>query len=204
MFILLIWHTDSQLMSLQPLPPHCLVFPPHWDIQEHSVTCCSAFLHLVSCHLWREIGLSLFYLTPTFHALKLKDTFVFFTERRVLVVFLLWIFQLSLTQGHWNKPFGKSEVVQTQTGFGVQWVSLSMQVYTELLRRSLAKALSQHLACLKVCVISFCIKALIVGGCFFLRVGVLHKWKECLCDSLWSFLTFALENCFLGTLSRNL
>lgn len=59
-------------------------------------------------------------------------------------------------------------------------MSLSTQIYIQLLKRTLAKALSQHLACLKICVISFIVNNLIIDGCFSLRSGVLHKEKECL------------------------
>lgn len=64
--------------------------------------------------------MSLLYLTPTFNILKLKDTFIFFFHREEgSGVFLLRDFQLSLTQGHWSKRFGKSEINQTTAGFGV-------------------------------------------------------------------------------------
>lgn len=41
-------------------------------------------------------------------------------------------------------------------------MSLSMQIYVQLLKRTLAKALPQHLMCLKISVISFSVKSLII------------------------------------------
>jgi len=41
-----------------------------------------------------------------------------------------------------------------------------MQIYMQLLKRTLPKVLLQRLAYLKIGVISFRVKTLIVGGCF--------------------------------------
>lgn len=50
-------------------------------------------------------------------------------------------------------------------------MSLSMQIYIQLLDRESAKALPQHLMCLKISVISFSVKSLIIVDASLLDQG---------------------------------
>lgn len=111
--------------SLPPPPffffffPFLLVFPPHWEIQEY-------FVYMLQCILTFSFLSSvardscILALSYT-HILRseIKRYFHFFHREEGSGVFPLWDFQLSLTQGHWSKRFGKSEIVQTPAVFGV-------------------------------------------------------------------------------------
>lgn len=60
-------------------------------------------------------------------------------------------------------------------------MSLSMQIYIQLLKRTLAKALTQHLMCLKSSVISFSVKSLIIVGASLLDQGFcMSKRSACI------------------------
>lgn len=50
-------------------------------------------------------------------------------------------------------------------------MSLSMQIYIQLLKRTLVKALPQHLMCLKIHAISFSVKSLIIVDVSLLDQG---------------------------------
>lgn len=60
-------------------------------------------------------------------------------------------------------------------------MSLSMQIYIQLLKRTLAKVLTQHLMCLKNSVISFSVKSLIIVDASLLDQGFcISKRSACM------------------------
>lgn len=74
-------------------------------------------------------------------------------------------------------------------------MSLSMQIYIQLLKRTLAKALTQHLMCLKSSVISFSVKSLIIVGASLLDQGFCMS-KRSVCILLCEVFGHLHENFF--------
>lgn len=74
-------------------------------------------------------------------------------------------------------------------------MSLSMQIFIQFLKRTLAKALTQHLVCVKISVISFSVESLIIVDASLLDQGFTSVKEVPTCFFV-KFLDICMKNLF--------
>lgn len=130
----------------------------------------------------RDSRIFCFIFTSTFHTLNLKILFFFFFSQHIGG---FWCFFTVSFPAQCNARTLKWMLWQVWDSWDPQLLlEFSEQVWERRFlcgslknktKQTLSKVLLRYLACLKMCVIPFCIKIFIINGCFSFKSGVLHE-----------------------------